>query len=184
MKSKCCKVLGSVILCLSLLMLLLGSCKNNDGTAQRMSAEEQAKEYQLKFSELVAEYETLGKEILAKSDSFFIFADGKAFWYKDLYLPEKVILKANEDFTSIRYYLSFTNDGHPFIEKYEHSSSLSSSFFSKEHSTELDMYDDLPYKKEQIQLYGDRGLNFHRTINGSRDESGYDCIIYFWLFEI
>lgn len=89
MKSKCCRVMGSVILYLSLLMLVLSSCKNNEGTAKSMSAEEQAKEYQQKFNELVAEYETLGKNILAKSDSFFIFADGEAFWYKDLYLPEK-----------------------------------------------------------------------------------------------
>lgn len=75
--------------------------------------------------------------------------------------------------------MSFRDDGHPFVEKYEYSSSLSSSFFAPEHSTELDMYDDLPYEKEQIKLYGNRGIKFHRTINGSRNESGYDCILYF-----
>lgn len=178
MKSMCSRVVDSVTLCLSLLMLLLGSCKNN-GEADGGNVETQAQDLKQKMNQLVAEYRALGKDILAESDSFFIYADGTAFWYKDLYLPEKVLLKANEDFTSIRYYLSFTDDGHPFVEKYECPGSLSSSFFAQEHSTELDMYDDLPYEKEQIKLYGDRGLKFHRTINGSRDESGYDCVLYF-----
>ena len=90
MKCMCSRVVDSVTLCLSLRMLLLGSCKNN-GEADGGNVETQAQDLKQKMNQLVAEYRALGKDILAESDSFFIYADGTAFWYKDLYLPEKVL---------------------------------------------------------------------------------------------
>lgn len=181
MKSMCSRVVDSVTLCLSLLMLLFGSCKNNEGTAKRMSAEEQAKEYQQKFNELVAEYETQGKDILAKSDSFFIFADGKAFWYKDLYSPDRQILVPNKDYKEFIHYLEFTQEGTPFVYQMISDLSLNESYFNKNTQDNIEAYEEYPYEKQSIRLYGNKGFIFKckRYDPDEDNDYGMNYLIYF-----
>ena len=104
-----------------------------------------------------------GKDILLETDSFFIYVDSSAFWYRDLDHPTKKILSSDQQYEIISYGLKFEESGQPKIQKYTHNIKLSPLYFSKKGKEKMQDGDAYPYTRHQISLCHNGGIRFTYT---------------------
>lgn len=114
---------------------------------------------QKKLDELVENYKQAGKDIILKSDStyFFIYESGDTFWIKYLNQPDKELFSKNIPVKSVRYYMSFKENGTPFIDTNTYEINLSPDFFEKD--KELDGV-NISYDKRSFKIYNEEAVVF------------------------
>lgn len=121
-----------------------------------------SRNYKKECDKLIDEYKSLGKDIIARSDSnlFFIYADSNAFWIKDLDNPTKKILSADMDLKGIQYWMSFTGNGKPYIKPDTFYVNLSPLFFQNKTKQDMEAGDAYPYNKSSISIFNNEAIIF------------------------
>lgn len=121
------------------------------------------RDYQKELQQLLTEFKASGKDILLESDSFFIYVDSSAFWYRDLDHPAKKILSSDQQYEVISYGLVFDESGQPQIKKYTSSDKLSPLFFNKTKKEKMQDGDVYPYDRNKMSICSNKGIRFTYT---------------------